>query len=43
MSHTEDYNSHNTERLDVAGMQALLRKLDFIRALERGEYINPED
>lgn len=43
ISHTEDYNSHNTERLDVAGMQALLRKLDFIRALERGEYINPED
>ena len=43
ISNTEDYNSHNTERLDVAGMQALLRKLDFIRALERGEYINPED
>ena len=43
ISHTEDYNSHNTERLDVAGMQELLRKLDFIRALERGEYINPED
>lgn len=43
ISHTEDYNSHNTERLDVAGMQALLRKLEFIRALERGEYISPED
>lgn len=43
ISHTEDYNSHNTERLDVAGMQTLLRKLDFIRALERGEYLNPED
>lgn len=43
ISHTQDYNSHNTERLDVAGMQALLRKLDFILALERGEYINPED
>ena len=43
ISHTEDYNSHNTERLGVAGMQAMLRKLDFIRALERGEYINPED
>lgn len=43
ISHTEDYNSHNTERLDVAGMQALLRKLDFIRALERGDYLNPED
>jgi len=43
ISHTEDYNSHNTERLDVAGMQALLRKLEFIRALERGEYQTPED
>lgn len=43
ISHTEDYNSHNTERLDVAGMRNLLRKLDFIRALERGDYINPED
>jgi len=43
ISHSEDYNSHNTERLDIAGMQTLLRKLDFIRALERGEYLNPED
>ncbi|XKH01353.1 polysaccharide biosynthesis protein [Marinobacter nauticus] len=43
ISHTEDYNSHNTERLDVSGMQALLRKLEFIRALEQGEYISPED
>jgi len=42
ISHSVDYNSHNTERLDVAGMQKLLRKLDFIRALERGEYFNPE-
>ncbi|SFA80083.1 UDP-glucose 4-epimerase [Collimonas sp. OK607] len=37
ISNCEDYNSHNTERLDVAGMQALLSKLDFIRAIERGE------
>ena len=43
ISRAEDYNSHNTERLDVAGMQVLLRKLDFIRALERHEYIDPED
>lgn len=43
ISHAEDYNSHNTERLDVVGMQALLRKLDFICALERGEYLSPED
>ena len=43
ITNTEDYNSHNTERLDVAGTQALLRKLDFIRALEKGEHISPED
>ena len=43
ISSTEDYNSHNTERLDVTSMQTLLRKLDFIRALEQGEYLNPED
>lgn len=43
ISHTDDYNSHNTERLDVASMQVLLRKLVFIQALERGEYISPED
>ncbi|KYQ85091.1 UDP-glucose 4-epimerase [Acinetobacter sp. NRRL B-65365] len=38
----EDYNSHNTTRLDVEGMKQLLLKLDFIRALTRGEYISPE-
>jgi len=43
ISQSEDYNSHNTERLDVEGMKTLLRKLAFIQALERGEYIPPED
>jgi len=43
ISQAEDYNSHNTERLDVEGMKALLKKLDFIQALERGEYIPPEE
>lgn len=43
ISQTEDYNSHNTERLDVDGMTELLRKLEFIDALERGEYIPPEE
>ncbi|MEI5659434.1 polysaccharide biosynthesis protein [Acinetobacter baumannii] len=38
----EDYNSHNTTRLDVEGMKQLLLKLDFVRALTRGEYISPE-
>jgi UDP-N-acetylglucosamine 4,6-dehydratase len=31
-----DYNSHNTERLDVEGMKALLLRLEFIRALLEG-------
>ena len=38
ISRSEDYNSHNTERLDVAGMQQLLLKLDFVRAIQRGEH-----
>lgn len=42
ISHAEDYNSHNTERLDLAGMQQLLLKLDFIRALRDGHYVTPE-
>ena len=32
-----DYNSHNTERLDVEGMKTLLLKLAFIRAMIAGE------
>lgn len=43
ISHTEDYNSHNTERLDVAGMQRLLLKLDFMQAIQRGEHATPEE
>lgn len=43
ISHTEDYNSHNTQRLDVAGMQQLLLKLDFIKAIQRGEHAMPEE
>jgi UDP-glucose 4-epimerase len=31
ISHTEDYHSHNTRRLDVEGMKELLLKLRFIR------------
>ncbi|MBU0743759.1 MAG: polysaccharide biosynthesis protein [Gammaproteobacteria bacterium] len=33
ISKYEDYNSHNTERLDVAGLKKLLLKLDLIRDL----------
>ncbi|APC19312.1 UDP-glucose 4-epimerase [Pseudomonas frederiksbergensis] len=43
ISRTEDYNSHNTVRLDVDGMKQLLLKLDFMRAIQRGEYATPEE
>ncbi|NUT76987.1 polysaccharide biosynthesis protein [Pseudomonas sp. C1C7] len=43
ISTMEDYNSHNTERLDVEGMQNLLLKLDFMRAIQRGEFATPEE
>lgn len=36
-THGEDYNSHNTTRLDVESMKALLLKLDFIQRIVRGE------
>ena len=36
-SHGEDYNSHNTTRLDVEAMKRLLLKLDFIQRILRGE------
>lgn len=42
LSKLEDYNSHNTERLDVEGMKTLLRKLDFIREIESGHLVVPE-
>jgi UDP-glucose 4-epimerase len=37
ISESTDYNSHNTERLDISGMKELLLKLRFIRAIVRGE------
>lgn len=43
ISHSEDYNSHNTTRLDIEGMKNLLMKLPFIRAVARGEAAQPED
>ena len=42
ISEAVDYNSHNTLRLDVEGMQALLMKLSYIQAIVRGEYGEPE-
>jgi UDP-N-acetylglucosamine 4,6-dehydratase len=43
ISEATDYNSHNTTRLDVAGMRELLMKLRFIQALLKGENIEPEE
>jgi UDP-N-acetylglucosamine 4,6-dehydratase len=42
VSEATDYNSHNTTRLDVKGMQALLMKLRFMQAIVRGEHVEPE-
>ncbi|WP_210546266.1 polysaccharide biosynthesis protein [Rhodoferax sp. PAMC 29310] len=42
-THGEDYNSHNTTRLDVAGMKTLLLKLDFMQRIARGEHALAED
>ncbi len=42
-AHGEEYNSHNTTRLDVEGMKALLLKLDFMQRIARGERVAAED
>jgi UDP-N-acetylglucosamine 4,6-dehydratase/5-epimerase len=42
-THGDDYNSHNTTRLDVAGMKALLLKLDFMQRIARGEHALAEE
>lgn len=42
LSEIEDYNSHNTERLDIDEMIKLLHKLDFINEIKAGSLIVPE-
>jgi UDP-N-acetylglucosamine 4,6-dehydratase len=42
LSKVEDYNSHNTQNLDVAGMEKLLLKLDFMREIKAGNLVVPE-
>jgi UDP-glucose 4-epimerase len=42
LSVIEDYNSHNTDRLNVEGMIDLLHKLDFIAEIEAGSVVVPE-
>ena len=43
ISEASDYNSHNTIRLDVVSMQALLLKLRFMQAIVRGEHVELEE
>lgn len=43
ISEAVEYSSHNTRRLDVAGMQALLLKLRFMQATINGEYVEAEE
>lgn len=42
-AHDEDYNSHNTVRLDVDGMKRLLLKLEGVQRLVRGEHVSVEE
>jgi UDP-N-acetylglucosamine 4,6-dehydratase/5-epimerase len=42
-AHGADYNSHNTKRLDLAGMKQLLLKLDFMRRIAQGEQAEPTE
>lgn len=43
ISEAVEYNSHNTTRLSVDGMKALLMKLRFMQATVRGEHVEPEE
>jgi UDP-glucose 4-epimerase len=42
ISDAHDYNSHNTQRLNVEEMKQLLLRLPFMRAAAAGAYIEPE-
>jgi UDP-N-acetylglucosamine 4,6-dehydratase len=43
ISETNDYNSHNTTRLDVPAMRKMLSKLQFMQTVTRGENAEPEE
>lgn len=43
ISQAIEYTSHNTTRLDVEGMQAMLLKLEFMQGTLRGEQVEPEE
>ena len=42
-SHGETHDLHNTTRLDVEGMKALLLKLDVMQRIARGEPVVAEE
>jgi len=42
-THGEDYNSHNTNRLDLESMSKLLLKLDFMQKIAPGEHAVAEE
>lgn len=43
ISESADYNSDNTQRLNVSEMQALLMKLSFMQSIVRGDAVEPEE
>jgi len=43
ISEALDYNSHNTTRLDIVGMQELLMKVRFVQSAVRGEVTEAEE
>lgn len=43
ISEASDYNSHNTQRLDIQGMKNLLMKLRFMQSIAQGVYVESEE
>ena len=43
ISQSTDYNSHNTNHLNIEGMKSLLMKLNFMQAISRGENVQAEE
>ena len=43
ISDSDDYNSHNTNQLNVNDLKNLLMKLSFMKAVSSGTYIDPEE
>ena len=43
ISQSTDYNSHNTNQLNIEGMKSLLMKLNFMQAISRGENVQAEE